>query len=111
MCTVVDCKLLLNFVFFFSNILKCTRKIANLWAAFSSSYGGLQPSAARVRPFGPSLVFSGKEKFWRNFFFLQKKNLVKKISGKIYFLAKNYFLAVGSWQVTVDRWWLAGGRW
>ena len=33
---------------------KRTRKIAALRAAFSSSCGGLQPSAAPMRPFGPN---------------------------------------------------------
>ena len=33
--------------------LMCTRKIAALRAAFPSSCGGLQPSAATVGPFGP----------------------------------------------------------
>ena len=34
--------------------LQSTRKIAALWAAFSSSCGGLQPSAATVGTFGPN---------------------------------------------------------
>ena len=35
-----------------------TRKIAALRAAFSSSCGGLHPSAAPVRPFGTTYMFS-----------------------------------------------------
>ena len=61
---------------------KNTRKIAALWAAFSSSFGGLQPLAATV--VGGALqahlyVFLRNKNscgnlFWREFFFLQKNN-------------------------------------
>ena len=65
-------------------VLSQTRKIATLRAAFFSSCGGLQPSAATVGPFGPSQDhFSGNvlnlDFFHQNFFLLQK---VLESSGK-----------------------------
>ena len=50
-----------------------SRKIAALQAAFSSSCGGLQPSAAMVEPLGPtfSQIFSERF-FFRKIFFLEK---------------------------------------
>ena len=69
---------------------------------FFSSWGGLQPLAATVGPFGPSFVFSG-----------EKNVCFENILAEQKCLAKNYFLqlAVDSWQVSVGRWRLAGGSW
>ena len=45
---------LLQIIQLFLSTLHATRKIAPLRAAFSSSCGGQQPSAATVGPFGPN---------------------------------------------------------
>ena len=68
---------------------------------FSSSCGGLQPLAATVGPFRPSFVFSGGKKI-----LLKKVSGGKKCLAKINLWRKNYF-----WQLAVDNWQVAVGRW
>ena len=46
-------KHIMTSLFVHFSFIVITKKIATLWAAFSSSWGGLQPSAATVGPFGP----------------------------------------------------------
>ena len=77
-------------------------KLPTYGRLFSSFCGRLQPSAATVGPFGPSILFFWREKFLAKFF-LSNKN-----SGEIFFL---WQLAGGSWQVVVGRWHSAVGRW
>ena len=60
---------------------------------------GLQPSAARVSPFGPSFVLSGGEKNLLE----KKKKGGKKMSGKK-IISGSLQSTVGSRQVAVGRW-------